>query len=328
MKRVLLPGGGPAIELVPIPAGSFWMGDVLHRSPESDTRPVHEVDLDPFFIAQYAVTNAQFAWFVTQTGYRTTREQSLSASLPATPPTAPGVSPGQQETPLWSRFAGPGRERHPVICVNWIDAAAFATWAGLRLATEAEWEKAARGGIEGADYAWGNEAPHQDDRARDRCNWRGARHKPDLVPLHHEGWGLVPVGSYPPNGYGLYDTSGNAWEWCSDAYHPRYYDASPRHNPLGPEVGPNGVRSPIVHWRGDDHLLVPPNSFRAIRGGAWDNNTFGLRCCERISASAGTHSKPLVSGFRVAASLDSREDAVSTVNGAGVPSPQLVLRGA
>lgn len=283
--RIPLPGSGPEIELAFIPAGTFLMGDVLNRSPEADTRPVHEVDLDSFSIARTSVTNEQFAHFTEQTGYRTTREEA-----------------GHHQT--WARYALPGRECYPVICVNWIDAAAFAVWASLRLPTEAEWEKAARGGKEGADYPWGNEHPHDDERARDGLNWRGARHKPDLLPLNNEGWGIVPVASYAPNGYGLYDMSGNVWEWTADAYHPGYYETSPRDNPLGPHVDSHGVSAPIVRWQDDDHLRVPRASFRAIRGGAWDNNTFGLRCCERISASAGSHNKSAVSGFRVAASAN------------------------
>jgi formylglycine-generating enzyme required for sulfatase activity len=283
--KTTLPGNGPEIELAVVPVGAFMMGDVLGRSPEKDTRPAHEVVLDAFAIATTTVTNEQFAHFVAQTGYRTVRERA-----------------GKTDH-TWAKYAITGRERYPVICVNWIDAAAFAVWAGMRLPTEAEWEKAARGGVEGRDYPWGNEHPHEDERARDLCNWRGARHKPGLVPLNKEGWGIVPVASYPPNGYGLYDTSGNVWEWVADVYDDRYYAESPRENPLGPEVDSNSRPGPLIRWRDDDHLGVNARAFRSIRGGAWDNNTFGLRFCERIFASAGTLNKPLVSGFRVAMSL-------------------------
>ena len=278
-----LPGAGPAIELVRVPAGAFTMGDALGRSPERDTRPAHEVYLGAYAIAATTVTNEQFAHFVERTGYVTSQERARGRNT-------------------WRTHAVPGRERYPVICVNWLDAAAFAVWAGLRLPTEAEWEKAARGGLEGRDYPWGDAHPHEDDTARDLCNWRGARLKPGLVPLDKNGWGIVPVGSYPPNGYGLYDCSGNVWEWTADVYDDRYYAESPHENPLGPEIDSNSRRGPRVLWQDDDHLAVNPQAYRAIRGGAWDNNTFGLRCCERIFASAGTLNKPLVSGFRVAVS--------------------------
>ena len=290
---VSLPGDGPSIELALIPAGPFQMGDVLGRSPERDTRPAHEVALASFYAGVYTITNEQFAHFVTQTGYRTAREAHPQPGRDGKP------------VPTWRQLVLPGRERYPVVCVNWIDAAAFAAWAGLKLPTEAQWEKAARGGLEGADYPWGNAHPHLDPQARDLCNWRGARHKPGLVPLNDEGWGLVPVGCYPPNGYGLYDTSGNVWEWTADVYDDRYYAVSPRENPLGPEVDSNSRYGGIVRWRDDDHLRVNPEAYRAIRGGAWDNNTFGLRCCERIFARACSQNKGLVSGFRVAADLDS-----------------------
>ncbi|HEU5316348.1 MAG TPA: SUMF1/EgtB/PvdO family nonheme iron enzyme [Chloroflexota bacterium] len=278
-----LPGGGPTIESARIPAGAFTMGDALGRSPERDTRPAHEVLLDEYAIGVTTVTNEQFAHFVELTGYVTAQERARGRHT-------------------WRAFALPGRERYPVICVNWLDAAAFAVWAGLRLPTEAEWEKASRGGAEGRDYPWGDAHPHEDDAARDLCNWRGARRKPELVPLDKNGWGIVPVASYPPNGYGVHDMSGNVWEWTADVYHDRYYAESPRENPLGPEIDSNSRRGPRVLWRDGDHLTVSPQAYRAIRGGAWDNNTFGLRCCERIFAGAGTLSKPLVSGFRVAAS--------------------------
>jgi formylglycine-generating enzyme required for sulfatase activity len=276
VRSLPLPGEGPSMDLARIPAGAFMMGDVAGRSPEKDTRPAHDVLLDAYEMAIYPVTNAQFSWFSAQTGYVTTREEA-------------GL-----DVPYWHHFDGEGWEQHPVICVNWMDAAAFAVWAGLRLPTEAEWEKAARGGLNGADYPWG------DKNVQDHCNWRGASRKPNVRILNKSGWGLTPVGSYPANGYGIYDMSGNVWEWCADAYHPTYYENSPRYNPKGPARDVTGIDCPIVTWRNEDHLAVSHHAFRAIRGGSWENNTFGLRCCERISASAGSHNKGKVGGFRAA----------------------------
>lgn len=276
-----LPGNGPVVKLMRIPCGSFQMGDVGGISPEADTRPVHKVNLDTFYMGRYAVTNEQFSWFVTQTGYRTTREELAPEKI------------------SWREFAVSGRERYPVLGMNWVDAASFAVWADLRLPTEGEWEKASRGGLLDMDYPWGNSPPY------DQLNWRHSPHKPGLVPIHEQGWGLTPVGSYPPNGYGLYDMSGNVWEWCADAYHACYYEASSRKNPLGPEVDEHGISSPLVRWRNQDHLLVSSRSFRVLRGGAWDNEAFGLRSCERIMASARTHNRGEVASFRVAASVSS-----------------------
>ena len=108
---VPLPGGGPAVQFVTVPEGPFPMGDVMDSSPEPDTRPVHEVFLAAYHIAVHPITNEQFAWFTQATSYMTTREH-------------PGGGP-----PYWHQYAQPGRERHPVICVNWVDVAAFATWA-------------------------------------------------------------------------------------------------------------------------------------------------------------------------------------------------------
>ncbi|MAF09941.1 hypothetical protein CMK11_05760 [Candidatus Poribacteria bacterium] len=275
-----LPGDGPPVEFVTIPEGPFLMGDVMGRSPEADTRPVHEVWLDAYRLAATPITNEQFAWFTRETAYMTTREQ-------------PGGGP-----PYWHQYAEPGRERYPVICVNWIDLAAFAAWAGCRLPTEAEWEKGARGGVERADYPWGDAEPG------DHCNWRGAAAKPGVVALNGQGWGMTPVGSYSPNGHGLYDMSGNVWEWCSDAYSAAYYADSPARNPAGPLVDEHGSPAPIVTWDGSDHLDADPELYRSIRGGCWENNTFGIRCCERIYARAGSHRKPLVGGGRLAMSVD------------------------
>jgi formylglycine-generating enzyme required for sulfatase activity len=268
-----LPGAGVTMKFASIPAGSFTMGDCCGTSPEADTRPAHRVEMiDAFACAIYPVTNAQYAAFVDATGYVTQRERSRA------------------ERPFWHEYRD--HPNHPVIAINWLDAAAFCHWAGLRLLTEAEWEYAARGGLAGREFPWGDEAPAS------RCNWRGAAHRPGLLRFSDLG-GLTPVGSYAANGYGLHDMSGNVWEWVADAYRADYYKSSPAANPRGPATDYRGKASPPPDWSRID-AGISPTSYRVSRGGCWENQDFGLRCCERIFARAGTRSKPQVSGFRCA----------------------------
>lgn len=158
--------------------------------------------------------------------------------------------------------------------------------------------KEPRGGVERAEYPWGDDAP------ADQCNWLGATVKPDVSELNGAGCGVTPVGAYPANGYGLHDMSGNVWEWCSDAYSSGYYADSPARNPKGPEVDERGTDAPHVEWIGADHLAADPDVYRVIRGGCWESNASGMRCCERAHARAGSHRKPLVGGGRLAMDLD------------------------
>ena len=283
VRRVSLPGGGPVVELAPIPAGPFLMGDVLGRSPEADTRPAHEVELDAFALARTAVTNEQFAWFVARTGYRTTREVAGHAQV-------------------WTRYALPGREQYPVICVNWIDAAAFATWAGLRLPTEAEWEKGARGGPPRGGLPLGGRPPPRGRRGARPLQLAGGAAQAGAGAPQRAGLGADPGGQLPAQRLRPLRHQRQRLGVGRGRLHPGLLRrAAPAPIRLGPAQDVNGLPCPPVRWRGDDHLLVPPRSVRAIRGGAWDNNIFGLRCCERIAAGAGTHNKSTVSGFRVAA---------------------------
>jgi len=217
----------------PIPGGAFQMGSDAHYPEES---PVREVSVAPFSIGEYAVTNEEFAAFVADSGYVTVAERPLDpADFPAAPPEnlQPGsmvftrtrgpvdlrhLSQWWRWTPgaCWKRPLGPGSslrglDRHPVVHVAFEDAEAYAAWAGLRLPTEAEWERAARGGLEGASYVWGRE-PENGTRLANY--WHGEfPWRPD------PGYGTTaPVGSFPPNGFGLYDMAGNVWEWTSDWY--------------------------------------------------------------------------------------------------------------
>lgn len=199
--------------LVRIPAGSFLMGSPGAEGNLNE-HPVHEVYLGDYSIGKYEVTVAQFTRYCRETGR---------------------AAPDQM---------GHG-DADPVVNVTWPDAAAYCEWAGMRLPTEAEWEKAARGGS-ATTYWWGDVATH------DMANYTGKGGR--------DAWDDVsPVGRFPANRYGLHDTAGNVWEWCLDLYGADYYAGSPFRNPGGPGEGPS----------------------RVLRGGSWDNPADHLRPAHR-----------------------------------------------
>jgi formylglycine-generating enzyme required for sulfatase activity len=225
-----------------IPGGTFRMG-AANFYPEE--RPLRDVTVDGFWMDRCEVTNKQFARFVAATGYVTIAER---APKPEDFPDAPleNLVPGslvfQKRTgPVdlrnyanwwawvpgasWQHPIGPhssleGCDRHPVVHVALEDVGAYARWAGKDLPTEAEWEFAARGGLDGATFTWGNDE-FPDGKAMVN-SWQGEFPWQNLVTDGHEG--IAPVGSFPPNGYGLYDMAGNVWEWTSDWYEPRGSD--------------------------------------------------------------------------------------------------------
>jgi sulfatase modifying factor 1 len=194
-------------EMVRVPGGEFWMGQEDGRDEE---RPVHRVAVAPFRLCNYPVTNAQYRRF----------------------------------RPV------DGADDLPVTSVNWFDAVEYCEWLSaesgrrFRLPTEAEWEFAARGGLDGCLYPWGNDAPELRTGYADR--WHA---------------GPEPVGTSEPNGYWLYDMCENVHEWCSDWYDPAYYSISPRENPKGPAAG----------------------SRKSSRGGAWRHHVKIARCAARSS---------------------------------------------
>ncbi len=257
----------PPAGMVLIPGGEFSMGGVNPvgieaggREDMNDSRPVHRVRLDPFFMDASEVTNAQFSAFVTATGFVTVAEKTPTKEefpdAPAESLVAGSVvfTPPPQKVPLtdhlqwwsyvhgvnWRHPEGPGsdlrgREDLPVVHIAWSDAVAYAKWAGKRLPTEAEWEFAARGGDAGNLYAWGNQInPGQKWMAN---TFQGSF--PDRDAATDGFPGIAPVRKYPPNKFGLYDIAGNVWEWCSDLYRNDYYLALKNKgevavNPQGP----------------------------------------------------------------------------------------------
>ena len=261
--------------MVLIPGGEFRMGADGGFPFEG---PSHPVTVESFYLDATEVTNREFSAFVEATGYVTESEREGSSGVFDTAAGDWTLVAGAG----WKHPTGPdsnieGREDHPVIHVSWNDANAFAHWAGKRLPTEAEWEYAARGGSKGAIlYPWGNDL---EPRGKPSANiWQGA------FPLHDErrdGFGgVAPVKQFPANAYGLYDISGNVWEWVADWYAPDYYQYSSARNPKGPGEGTEKVH----------------------RGGSWmcsENYCQGYRVAARQKTTPDTGLNNL--GFRCAA---------------------------
>lgn len=193
--------------------------------PGDGEGPVRDVEVAPFAIGACAVTNAEFAAFVADTGYRTDAERfGWSFVFERFVPAGAAVVGASGDAPWWAavegaswlRPVGPAGEEaaaeHPAVHVSWHDAAAYAAWAGTRLPSEAEWEYAARGGLVGKRYPWGDELRPD---GRWRCNiWQGTFPAEDTGEDGHVG--TAPVRSYEPNAFGLYNAVGNVWEWCAD----------------------------------------------------------------------------------------------------------------
>jgi sulfatase modifying factor 1 len=315
----------PSKHMAWIPGGTFQMGSDAFYLEE---RPVHTVAVDSFWMDEHPVTNAEFRRFVKATSYVTVAERVPNpADYPGADPAL--LVPGSlvfRKPPYrvslddyrawwayvpranWQRPEGPGstlhgRERHPVVHVAYEDARAYAAWAGKALPTEAEWEFAARGGLESATYAWGDElAP----KGRWRANtWQGEFPWQNLNEDGYEG--TSPVGAFPPNGYGLYDLAGNVWEWTADYYTPRHPDepapaccapSAVRRNPRveSPEQSyalgqPDGHLARMV-IKGGSHLCAPNYCLRyrpaARQAETVETSTshIGFRCIVRVDATA------------------------------------------
>ncbi|WP_083885064.1 formylglycine-generating enzyme family protein [Nocardia thailandica] len=264
-----LGGGDHRVPQATVPAGTFAMGDAHGDGYRADGElPVHPVTLRAFTIDVTTVTVADFARFAEATGYETDAERhGVSAVFhrTAADPDAGTPVPG---TPWWLTVpgaywrapGGPGSaaaDDHPVVHVSHHDALAYCAWAGRALPTEAEWEYAARGGLAGARYPWGDDHP-----------------VPGQVTVFDGDFPWSPTGevgtvaakSLAPNGFGLYQTVGNVWEWCADRFSARYYRASPTHDPTGPERGSARV------LRGGSHLCHDSYCYR-YRVAARSHNT-------------------------------------------------------
>jgi formylglycine-generating enzyme required for sulfatase activity len=231
------------------------MGDHFDGAHEADARPVHTVFLDAFYIDAMEVTNAMYAKFLNAVGKHVGDDGNTWLNIGA------GDALIKLDGGQYRPKAGFGD--HPVVQVSWYGAGAYAQWAGKRLPTEAEWEKAARGGLEGKRFPWGDELTHND------ANYAGV--------LGDDEWEqTAPVGSFPANGYGLHDMAGNVSEWCMDEWDEGFYANSPRHNPIA------GVPVAFVN---DDFANV--DTRRVFRGGAWFNAhpALNLTCYVRNSTA-------------------------------------------
>lgn len=226
------------VEMIEIPTGWFVMGSA-EADADQDEQPVARIFVDGFWIDKHEVTNRRY-------------QRCVDA--------------GACVVPIGSELGDRGRADHPVAILSWRQATDYCRWAGKRLPTEAEWEKAARGGLEGKRYPWG------DTLDRDKANFLAE-------PLSKNSRGTSACRTFPPNGYGLYDMAGNVWEWVHDWHSSSYYATSPLNSPAGPREG----------------------TLRVVRGGSWlAAETRMLSCSHRHKVPPDTYSYGI--GFRIACS--------------------------
>ncbi len=316
-----LPSAAPHTEMVWVPGRTFLMGSDRHYPEEA---PAHRVTVDGFWMDSTPVTNAAFRKFVAQTGHVTLAEIAPDpAQYPGAKPEF--LHPGslvfvKPKGPVdmrdfrnwwrlmlgadWRHPRGPnssiqGRDNHPVVHVAYADAEAYAQWAGMSLPTEAEWEMAARGGLEGAEYAWGAELTPD---GKPMANfWQGEFPWHNLKTDGYEG--TSPVGAFPPNGYGLVDMTGNVWEWTADWYTPKHPGEAPKACciPLNPRGGTEreslDARQPEIPIprkviKGGSHLCAPNYCMRYRPAARFpepvDTSTchLGFRCIARSTTPA------------------------------------------
>jgi sulfatase modifying factor 1 len=304
-------------QMVWVPSGTFQMGGD-NKQAQPDEYPKHKVTIDGFWMDATEVTNEQFARFVKATGYITTAERKpdwevlkkqlapgtpkpddsllVAASLVFVPSKTPVALSDYSQWWMWKKGAnwrhphGPGssikgKEKHPVVHVSFYDAQAYCKWSGKRLPTEAEWEWAARGGLNNKIYPWGNE-PVNVGKAKANT-WEGAFPYKNTLNDHY--YYTAPVGSFAPNGYKLYDMAGNVWEWCADFYGYNYYRTI---------NNPDGVKNP----QGPSSSFDPDEPYakkRVVRGGSFlcnDSYCSGYRVARRMKTTEDSGMEHL--GFR------------------------------
>lgn len=273
--------------MVLIPAGEFQMGSP-NPDPEYTHHPLHSVYTDAFYMDICEVTNAEYKTF-------------LDANPEWRKENVKGFAEGHLL--IWRDNNYPEElEKHPVVFVSWYAAMAYAEWMGKRLPTEAEWEKAARAGLEGHKYSWGDTEPNgtQCNFADKNTNFKYSNMNAD------DGYQYTaPVGSYPPNGYGLYDMTGNVWEWCLDAFDYQVNNNARRRNPIG---GHESITELVEHHRNIGVELMKRDgpqyeddldarlTERVLRGGGWDDAASTLRIIFRSNYPAVN--TEFYSGFR------------------------------
>lgn len=255
-----------SMKMVYIPAGEFKMGSTKANYKKLGVqfeRPIHEVYIDAFYMDEHEVTNEQYCKFLNATKPLVANLKSKKGQIIEENRI---IDRSSRQVLIWlnginSRIKRIGRryrvekgyENYPVVCVYWHGADLYAKWVGGRLPTEAEWEKAARGGWVGKQY------PNGDSISHDEANYKGDSLKFNGISGKDKWKKAAPVKSFVPNGYSLYDMAGNVWEWCSDWWGADYYQKSPKNNPTGPKSG-------------NSHVL---------RGGCWLTDSKSIRCAAR-----------------------------------------------